>query len=241
MQIKTKGLVLQATPFGESDKRLVVLTKEAGKITVFAKGARKSKSRFLALSQMFSYCDYVLYKGKSSYNISSGELIESFHHLSRDVDSLTYGVFVLEFAEYVSNENDLNHPFMQLVLRTLKVLEQASISPDLVIHIFQLKALTYLGYTPWVMDCVLCNKEEAVYFSPKEGGLLCSDHMGHDKESILLNEGALHAMQYIVGSELKQLYQFELDSHTEAILKKVVVKYVKFHFNKSFKSLELLI
>lgn len=241
MQIKTKGLVLQATPFGESDKRLVVLTKDAGKITVFAKGARKSKSRFLALSQMFSYCDFVLYKGKTSYNISSGELIESFHHLSKDMDSLTYGVFVLEFAEYVSNENDLNHRFMQLVLRTLKVLEQGKIKPELVVNIFQLKALSYLGFTPWVMDCVQCNKEAADYFSPKEGGLLCAEHKVLDKEAIILNAGAKHAIQYIIGTDMKQLYQFELDDQTFYTLKKVVKKYVKYHFNKTFKTLEFFV
>ncbi len=152
-QIKTKAIVLHEMPIGDYDKRLILLTKEQGKVTAFVKGARRSNNKMLACTQIFAYGEYVLSKGRSSYNVYQADLIEHFHNLRLDIEVLTYGMFMLEFVDYVASEEMENKALMKLLLYGLNALEKKRMSTRLIVQSFLLRAMSIIGFTPWVNDC----------------------------------------------------------------------------------------
>ena len=78
-EIKTKGIVLSAAPYGEYDKRLVLLSETEGRITVFANGIRKQNSRLSAAGQSFVMGEFTLRQGRDTYTLVGAEIKESFY------------------------------------------------------------------------------------------------------------------------------------------------------------------
>ena len=139
------GMVLRAAPSGEGDRRLVMLTRERGRITVFARGARRPGSPFLAACRPFSFGTYRLYEGRDAYNLQGAEITAYFEELSADIGRACYGSYFLEVTEYFSRENLDGTELLTLVYQSLRALLKESIPDELVRRIFELKTMVLNG------------------------------------------------------------------------------------------------
>ena len=98
------GLVLSSSDVGEFDKRLVILTKEAGRITAFAKGARRPNNPLVAACSPFCFGVFDAFEGRNSYHISKANISNYFRDLVLDYDKVCLGSYFLEVADFLSVE-----------------------------------------------------------------------------------------------------------------------------------------
>lgn len=235
------GIILHAAPIGEYDKRVVILTKERGKITAFAKGARRQNSSLMAAANPFVFGEFELYEGRSSYTISKASIQNYFLELVNNFEGAYYGFYFMEFADYYTRENSDELMMLKLLYQSLRALAKDNLSNELIRCIFELKAVTINGEYPQVFQCICCEKEENIrYFSPKHGGILCSECVKPEHMAVRISNSTLYAMQFIISSPIEKLFTFKVSDQVLEELKAIMKKYLKVYIDKEFKSLPIL-
>lgn len=240
-QIVLTGMVLSTMPIGEYDRRVVILTKEQGKISAFARGARRPNSPLVGVVNPFSFGEFTMYEGRSSFTIQSVNISNYFAELREDMLAAYYGFYFLEVADYFTKEANDEKEMLKLLYQTLRALINPHISNKLIKCIYELKTLTINGQAPQVFQCVLCGKKEHLSaFSALKGGEVCRACMGNCPDTILLNDSTIYSMQYIESSTIEKLYTFAVTDKVLDELEKVTERLRAIYIDRNFKSLEIL-
>lgn len=265
--ITVTGMILSAQPIGEYDRRLVLLTKEKGKISAFAKGVRRPTAMLAGCSQPFVFGTFTLYEGRSSYTLQAADVVNYFAELREDLESVYYGIYFCEFAEAVTREGLPAKEELKVLYRSLGALLKTSIGAELVRAVFELKMLSVGGISPQVYECVKCRKkEDLVWFSAKSGGCICKicgerlweeklQTDGKEKQRtyrdvcggvsvgeryLPVTGSTLYTMQYILATPIESLYTFTVSEEVLWQLKKILREFLDLHIGRRFKSLEML-
>ena len=156
----TRGIVLRETETKEADKILTVLTREEGKISVIARGARRKGCRFTAAAQTLAYSEWTLYRRGDWYYVNEGSTLELFCGLRNDLELLALGFYFAELAEAVTSEGEPAAELLPHLLNGLYALGTLHKPPRLVKAVFEWKLLCLAGYEPLVDGCAYCGCEE---------------------------------------------------------------------------------
>ena len=215
---------------------LTMLTPGLGKISCVAKGARRQRSALLAGTQFLCFGEYMMYKGSNTYTINSCETIEVFYNLRTDLDKLNHAVEITKIIRDVTEENQNCYKILQLFLNTLYTLSETDKNPDLIISVFKLKLLCFLGFTPRITECVNCKQNENLhYFSLKDNGFKCEVCSRQDTSCLQMSESTVNAIKYIIMAPAKKLFSFNLKDESLNELKLITKLYFNEKLEKDYK------
>lgn len=147
-KVTVTGMVMSATSFKEFDRRVVLLTKERGKISAFAQNARRPSNPLCAGTDVFVFGQFELFEGRNSYNVASVKIQNQFRGLVTDVEAAYYGFYFMEFADYYARENTDERAMLALTYQSFRALEKNTIPYPLVRRIFELRTMIINGEFP---------------------------------------------------------------------------------------------
>ena len=204
------GMILETGPVGDYDRRLVVLTKERGKITVFARGCRRPGNKHMAATNPFCFGRFKLYEGKTAYNLVDVEITQYFEELREDFEGAYLGMFFLELASYYARENNDEVELLKLLYQSVRAIVKKNLDNRLVRAVYEIKVLVVNGLFPGV---------------PSDTKLL---------------PATAYAVDFIVNTSVEHLYTFAVKEEVLAQLKELCDRYRKRFYDREFKSLKLL-
>lgn len=240
--IRSSGVIIKEVNTGEADKVVTILSKTHGKISGYAKGARRPKSSLMAGMQFLCYSDLVMYKGKEMYSINTCDVIEPFYEIRNDIIKLTYCAHITDILNDVMQENQPAAKVLQLFLNTLHMLAKTDKPPELITRVFEIRFLSILGYAPFVSGCINCSTEEMknISFSFKKCGFLCDKCCVNDISAMSISTGAAKALHHIVYAKMKDLFSFSLSPEVLNELDKVCRRYLRERLEKDYTKLDFL-
>lgn len=211
--ITVRGMVLSVMPMGEYDRRLEILTDSLGRISAFARGARKPSSSLVSASRVFAFGEFDLYEGRSAYSVNAARISNYFEELSEDVSLTYYGFYFLEYTAYFTREGLDATGTLKLLYQSLRALSVKSLDRRLVRAVFELKLLELNGICPSAEQ--LC------------GG------QGFDPSTV-------YAVDFVKRTPVEKLYTFTLSPPVMQEFQDLVSKLVRRVVDRPFKSLEIL-
>lgn len=208
--VEVSGMILKSEPIGEYDRRIVLLTDKRGKISAFARGARKTNSRYVASTNPFVFGNFKLYEGRSSYSLSDVEPVNFFDGFRTDMEAAYYGMYFLEVADYYTRENNDERQMLGLLYQSMKALLHPGIDNRLIRAVFEIKSTVVNGEFPGIA----------------EGSAFLSS--------------TIHAVDHIVSTGVEKLYTFTVSEEVLEQLMEIARNTCRRIINTHFNSLDIL-
>ena len=206
-------MVLSSMPIGEYDRRLEILTDSLGRISAFARGARKPSSSLVSASRVFAFGEFDLYEGRTAYSVNAARISNFFEELTQDISLTCYGFYFLEFTSFFTREGLDASGTLKLLYQSLRALSVPSLNNRLVRAVFELKLLELNGICPPVQD------------------------ISQGKE---LDPSTVYAVDFVKRTPVEKLYTFTLSEPVMKEFTELTDRLVRRSVDKSFKSLAML-
>ena len=148
---KDKVIVLKSISFGEADKIIRTLSQTGALKSFIAKGALKSKKRFLGgvlEPGHFIGVEYKTSHRTNLHNLRQAWFLKRFNKMRTNYDKLRLGLYFLSLIEKISQEGmECSHALFNLLGNSLSALETSRNLPALR-FVFEFRLLLIQGVLP---------------------------------------------------------------------------------------------
>ena len=241
---RDEAIILRTRDYSESDRLITFFSRNQGKLTGIAKGARRSKKRFVHTLEPCSHVavTYVDRPTSGLVRLDASELKNAFITLRSDIARLGYASLSCEITMEISPERQANAPLFALLCKHLEQLELGA-EPENTSLLFQTRMLQLSGYGPNLQGCVQCGRQLRTggdwFIAILQGGLVCKDHK-HGQQPHPVSLGTVMLLRQAQQLPLDKLWRLRFQRQSRQECRFLLVDLVRHYLEKDLKSLKLL-
>jgi len=250
--IKTEAIIIKEMNYSESSKIITLYSLDKGKVRIIAKGSRRIKSKFASAVNLFNHLNIIYYEkeGKELFTLSEADVIESFNNIQSNIKTFAYASLFLEGIDKGISDYDSNPRLFYLLLNFLRLINKSK-KPQEITTLFLIKLLSLIGIQPVLNHCVKCNSKENLNLLDKvgpsyrkfdidEGGTICIKCKVENKSYEYLPQGILKIVQKAIDSKIPRIQILKIPDKQLQSLFDILMKYISYHLEGNFKSLEFI-
>jgi DNA repair protein RecO (recombination protein O) len=240
MIINTEAIVLNSKKFGDTSKIVSLYTKEAGSISVIAKGARKPNSKFGSSLEALSYSQTSIYFSPHSslHLLSKSEIHRPLRHIQESYDHLSAGLMIVESIIQSQETNEPNPELFSMLADSVVLLNGLPDNPFSLFALFQERLAQIMGFELNFGDTYrlaedYINSGREIIISLEDASLNSPE--AADRRNIYrMSPKALLSLAQLSGLELNESGQVEIDEASRVKIAGFFSQYFSYHLDKKF-------
>jgi DNA repair protein RecO (recombination protein O) len=199
---QTTAIVLRTIEFSETSLIVTLLTRDFGRLSAMAKGARRPKGPFEGALDLLAVCRVVVLRKTSDTLdlLTEAKLHRRFRGGQRSLDRLYGGYYVAEMLRLLTDDHDPHPDVYDLTIRTLQQIDGTGDVASSLLY-FDAQTLRMLGHAPGTDQCTSCGGEISaaarVAFALSTGGIVCHACRSRQRQTI--------SVRRVVIDEIKRL------------------------------------
>jgi DNA repair protein RecO (recombination protein O) len=229
---RTRAVLLRSIDYGDSDRIVTLLTRELGKLSVLARGARRSRHRFPGALEPYCIIDAEVGEGRGELGrLVEATVTESFPALLRDLAKMQLAGAALRTVRDQVPPRAPDARIFDMVVRMLSVLDGADGAGEPLLLAFQLRLLALSGLAPGLDVCAVTGRRappgQAVLFDPERGSIVSRTVGG---APLFVSGSAREKMKHAMGGSFDTTPDLTGEELSEA--RRLVAAFVERHVGR---------
>lgn len=213
---QSQAIIMRIREFGESDLLVTFFTPEKGQLKGVAKGARKSRKRFVNCLDVFSLVnlEYGLRRQGALYFLHSGRLLEGYGGLRADFAAVAVASYMIEVTEALFPQSVADGEAFELLKASFEALARGE-AVEKVQVLFETRAMSLGGYGINVERCTMCKRpykgQGMAVFKRERGAIACLACAPASARTPLMGPESIKALALIQSEPLSDLLHIPLE------------------------------
>lgn len=246
--VSSPAIVLRVTEHGDFDKIISCLTHKRGKMSLIAKGAKKSLKRFSGVLEIFSVVNVVwsFGRGRGLPVLQEASLVHAFEQIRTDITRTAYASYWCELVWAWMEPGQRHDAVYKLLVYTLDQLNRGGLSEHPLHISFQLRFVMLSGFRPGLLHCHICRKplkefgRSSVAFDIRRGGVMCEGCAPQGAGPLGLSMGTVKLLSWVLNTPLGKLHRVRFSRQAAEESLRMLDAFVPYHLGKETKSLKFL-